>query len=124
MRSFHWLLSLLFLVLLVSCGRYQATDSWPPEDYTGPTPNELSEEILYTLKNEQDATPLIDQLAAYEPQDLAAALDTRNKKLAFWVNTYNAMVQYLLIRNPELYEDRGKFFSTESFTIAGHTISP
>lgn len=124
MRSFRWFFSLSILTLLVSCGRYQPTDGWPPQDFSGPSPNELSEEILKTLKNGQDATPMIDQLAAYEPQDLAAALDTRNKKLAFWVNTYNAMVQYLLTRNPELFEDSGKFFSTESFTVAGHTMSP
>lgn len=125
MRSFRWFLSLSLLVLLASsCGRHQPTEAWPPEDFSGPTPNELSEEILNTLKNEQDATALIDQLAAYEPQDLAAALNTRNKQLAFWVNTYNAMVQYLLTREPERFEDRGKFFSTKSFTVAGHTMSP
>lgn len=119
------LLPFLFLVLtLTSCGRYQATEAWPPADYDGPMPNALTEEILMTLKNGQDATALIDQLAAFEPTDLAAALNSRDKKLAFWVNTYNAMVQYLLTRNPELFENSGAFFSTESFTVAGHTMSP
>jgi len=118
------LLLCLFILSLTACGRYQATEGWPPPGFDGPTPNALSEELLYTLKMGQDASALVDQLAAYEPQDLVSALDTREKKLAFWVNTYNGMVQYLLTRNPELFENSGKFFSTESYTVAGHTMSP
>ena len=115
---------LICLLLLTACGRYQATENWPPADLAGPTPQELSEEILNTLKQGQDATALVEQLAAYDANDLAAALTTREEKLAFWVNTYNGMVQYLLTRNPELFEDTGKFFSTPAYTVAGHTMSP
>ena len=118
------LLVFFSLLFLSACGRYQASENWPPEDYSGVTPNALSEEILLTLKNGQDATALIDQLAAYEPANLAAALDTRAKQLAFWVNTYNAMVQYLLTRDPALFDNSSSFFSTPSFTVAGHTMSP
>lgn len=114
----------LCLLVLTACGRYQASEDWPPENFTELTPNELSEEILLTLKNNQDATALIDQLAAYNPEDLAAALDSREEQLAFWVNTYNLMVQYLLTRNPELFDNSSSFFSTPSFTVAGHTMSP
>lgn len=119
-----FLLALLFVVLLTSCGRYQASENWPPEDYEGPQPLALSAEILETLKAGQDATALVEQLAAFEPSELAAALDTRSEKLAFWVNTYNGMVQYLLTRNPELFEDSGAFFSTPSYTVAGQLMSP
>lgn len=113
-----------FLLLLVSCGRYQPSENYSSEGPDTPSPNRLSEEVLETLKHGQDPTALIDQLAAYEPQDLAAALNTRQKKLAFWVNTYNGMVQYLLTRNPELFDDSSAFFSTPSYTVAGHTFSP
>ncbi len=115
---------LIFSLLLTSCGRYQASEEWPPVNYSGPMPVALSQEILLTLKHGQDATGLVEQLAAYAPEDLAAALDTRNKQLAFWVNTYNAMVQYLLTRNPELYDNRDSFFGTRAFTVAGKTMSP
>ncbi|MEL7162953.1 MAG: DUF547 domain-containing protein [Bacteroidota bacterium] len=115
---------LLLVLVLTACGRYQPTEGWPPADFEGPTPNELSAEILETLRHEQDASALVEQLAAYDPGDLAAALDTRDKKLAFWVNTYNGMVQYLLTREPELFDDRGAFFSTKRFTVAGHEFSP
>jgi hypothetical protein len=118
------LLPLLAMLLLTSCGRYQAAENYPPPatDHVGP--NKLSQEILETIKEGQDATALVDQLAAYEPQDLAAALQSREEKLAFWVNTYNGMVQYLLTRNPELFDDRSSFFSKPSYTVAGHLFSP
>jgi|GEM_PF-316569 len=110
--------------LLTSCGRYQPSENYSPENSDQPTPNDLSAEILATIRKGQDATPLVDQLAAYEPRDLVAALNTREKKLAFWVNTYNGMVQYLLTRNPELFDNSSTFFSTPSYTVAGHTFSP
>ena len=119
-----FLLPVVFLVL-TACGRYQPSGSeYPPpgSDVTGPI--ELSQEILATLRRGQDASALVDQLAAFTPQDLAAALNTRDKKLAFWVNTYNGMVQYLLTRNPELFDDTSTFFKTRAFTVAGHTMSP
>jgi hypothetical protein len=124
MRTLSLLLFTGFFLVLSSCGRYQPAEDYPPADHDGPTPSKLSQQILRTLKNGQDATALVDQLAALEPQELAAALDTRNKKLAFWVNTYNAMVQYLLTRNPELFDDSSSFFSTPSFTVAGQLMSP
>jgi hypothetical protein len=124
MRILPLLLFSGILLVLSACGRYQPAENYPPADFTGPTPLKLSQEILETIKYGQDATPLVDQLAALEPQNLAAALDTRNKQLAFWVNTYNAMVQYLLTRNPELFDDSSSFFSTPSFTVAGQLMSP
>jgi hypothetical protein len=120
----HLLTAFIFTLLLSSCGRFQGSENWPSEDFEGPTPNELSEEILNTLRAGQDATALVGQLAAYDPNDLAGALDTRDKKLAFWVNTYNLMVQYLLTHNPELFENTGAFFGTKSFTVAGQFMSP
>ncbi|WP_173021589.1 DUF547 domain-containing protein [Lewinella sp. W8] len=122
MSRFSFLVLLSFL-LFVSCGRYQAAEDFSASDST-PDPNELSEEILRTIRAGQDATAMIDQLAAYEPSQLVAALQTREEKLAFWVNVYNGVVQHLLINDPSLYDDRSSFFSGDLFTVAGHTMSP
>jgi len=124
MKPIKTFLPLLLLLTLATCGRYKASDTFPPEGYTGPAPIQLSQEILSTLKAGQDATALVDQLAAFEPNDLAAALDSRSKQLSFWVNTYNGMVQFLLTRKPELFDDSSSFFSTPSYTVAGYTFSP
>jgi hypothetical protein len=120
----YFFIFLTTALLVTSCGRYQPAENYPPADFEGPTPNKLSEEILETIKNGQDATALVSQLGAIEPSDLLAALNSREKKEAFWINTYNGMVQYLLTRNPELFDNSSSFFSTPSFTVAGHLFSP
>ena len=112
---------LLSLSLLLACGSYQPTNDYSP---TATTPNELSEQLLQGLRAGEDVTNVVDELAALEPGNLAAALDSRTKKEAFWINIYNGMVQYLLTENPSLYDDRSSFFSTPSFTVSGQELSP
>ena len=107
------------LLLLTACGRYTAA----PADLE-PTPNEISAQFLEGLRDGRKVDDLIDRLASYDPGELAGALDTRERKLAFWVNVYNGMVQYLLTKDPTLYDDRGAFFSTPRFTVAGRELSP
>lgn len=115
------LLSLLAVLLLTTCARYEAAENYPADE---PTPNELSERFLERLKAGQEVSEQVDRLANLDPNQLAAALNTRPKKEAFWINVYNGMVQYLLTENPERYDDRGSFFSTPSFTVAGEELSP
>ncbi|MDX1349803.1 MAG: DUF547 domain-containing protein [Putridiphycobacter sp.] len=54
---------------------------------------------------------------------LAEALDTEDKKKAFWLNTYNGFVQQILLKNPELFENRGEFFTAKRINIAGILMS-
>ncbi len=110
----------LSLLFLTGCGTYQADASFDPDT----TPNELSQQFLESLKADRSVADIVDRLATYEPGNLAAALDSRNEKLAFWVNIYNGMVQYLLTEDPSLYENRSDFFKTPRFTVAGHELSP
>ncbi len=117
------LLPALLLLLLPSCGRYQPADDYVVADVET-TPNQLSQELLEGLRDQRDVSELVSGIAALDPGQLAAALDSREKKEAFWINTYNGMVQYLLTEDPQLYDDRSSFFSTPSFTVAGHTFSP
>ena len=113
-------LASLSILLLTACGTYRPSDSFRPDT----TPNEVSQQFLEGLRSERDVDNLVDRLATYAPADLAAALDTREEKLAFWVNVYNGMVQYLLTREPSLYDDRSDFFTTPRFTVAGTELSP
>ncbi|WP_116106105.1 DUF547 domain-containing protein [Lewinella sp. IMCC34191] len=115
----HRLLA-LSLLFLTACGTYQATGNPEP----GITPNELSQQFLEGLKAGRNVDDIVDRLATYDPGNLAAALDSREEKLAFWVNVYNGMVQYLLTQQPALYDNRGSFFKTPRFTVAGHELSP
>ena len=121
LRLYAPLLLFLLLLLLSSCSRYKPTDGTQALEAN---PNELSERLLSGLKEGRDVSAEVKQLAELDPGTLAAALDSRDKKLTFWINTYNGMVQYLLTKDPSLYDDRSTFFSTPSFTVAGHELSP
>ena len=117
------LLPLLFLLPLLGCSRYQPADDYVAMD-AEMTPNVLSQELLEGLRGGRDVNDLVQEIADLAPRQLAAALDTREKKEAFWINIYNGMVQYLLTEDPSLFDDRGAFFSTPRFTVAGQTLSP
>ena len=107
-------------LLLAACGTYRPSEAFTPEV----NPNEVSQRLLEGLRRGSEVDEWVDRLAAYAPADLAAALDTREKKLTFWINVYNGMVQYLLTENPGLYDDRSDFFTTPRFTVAGKALSP
>jgi len=83
----------------------------------------LSQDILYAVKTGDPADSLIKQLAGADENDLYAELDTEEKKLAFWLNIYNAFTQTGLQKNPEAYKKRNQFFSDKFFMIAGKKLS-
>ena len=85
--------------------------------------NELAESFLERIRNNEDTQDLQDVLANTSIAELDNALDTNDKRLAFWINIYNAYIQVILKKNPELYDDRGSFFKKEQITIAGETVS-
>ncbi|MDF9798201.1 hypothetical protein OKW21_003464 [Catalinimonas alkaloidigena] len=84
---------------------------------------ELSKQLVQRAKNQQDASPIIEQLANAPMQELKGELDSDAAKKAFFINVYNGFVQHILIKNPEKFEDRDKFFKSEQITIAGEALS-
>ncbi|WP_339665446.1 DUF547 domain-containing protein [Maribacter arcticus] len=85
--------------------------------------NELSESFLKRIIDKKDTQEIQDILANISIEELDNALDTNDKRLAFWINIYNAYIQVILQKNPELYNDRGSFFKLEQIKIAGETVS-
>ena len=102
----------LLLFLVFSFGRGQSTEL-----------NTLSERFLKKIKNGEDTKAIRQKLANIEFDVLANGLKTDEQKLAFWVNIYNAYIQVILARSPELYENRSTFFSKDQIRIAGNKIS-
>lgn len=92
---------------------------------TGPSINfnALSEAFLSKAKEGIATESIQIQLANTTVEALEKQLKTDQQKLAFWVNTYNAYIQVILRKNPELYNDRGAFFNDDRITIAGEFIS-
>lgn len=85
----------------------------------------LSIELLESVKN-NDASKrekVLKQIANISLDDLVSSLDTKQKKLAFWVNMYNAFVQIELIANPLLFENKKSFYKEQRHNIAGVKMS-
>ncbi|EMA46756.1 DUF547 domain-containing protein [Halococcus saccharolyticus] len=57
------------------------------------------------------------------PATLQDALATDDRRLAFWLNIYNAHVQLLLDAAPEQYQDRRRFFGAKVVAVADHDLS-
>ena len=84
---------------------------------------ELSSRLLQAVKEEQPATEYVQRLREADPDELAAALNTDDRRKTFWINVYNAFIILQLRENPALYEDRGAFFSADNIEVAGEKLS-
>ena len=84
---------------------------------------DISVEMVEKLKQGQSVSGLQQQLANADESRLLDALDSDDKKLAFWVNVYNANIIAMLSENPERYNNRGDFFGEQRITIAGKKLS-
>lgn len=84
---------------------------------------ELSKELLIAIKQDEPTSSWIDEYKHLDVEHLQKSLDTRQKKLAFWINTYNAFIQITLQKNPTLYQSRNKFFSEPRLMVAGIQMS-
>lgn len=85
--------------------------------------NKLSEEFLIKIKNNENTEDIQATFSNVSIETLVKALDTNDKKLAFWVNIYNAYIQVILQKNPDLYKDRSDFFKADQISFAGEMIS-
>ncbi|MEM9888243.1 MAG: DUF547 domain-containing protein [Bacteroidota bacterium] len=86
-------------------------------------PLDLAKQLLERVRDEEDYEKVQSDLANLDFDYLHESLDTDEKKLAFWINIYNANVQLLLSENSDLFEDRSAFFSEPRVTIAGLALS-
>lgn len=85
--------------------------------------NKVSEVFLNNIRDGKSTADIRTQLYNTTLQRLESSLDTDRKKLAFWINIYNAYIQEILSKNPEKYQDRSNFFKAEQIPIAGRMLS-
>jgi Protein of unknown function, DUF547 len=83
----------------------------------------LSQEIMYAARLGEQTDSLLQVIAALDEQNLQIALDTDEKKMAFWINMYNGFTQVLLKADSNLYKKRGEFFRKKAINIGGHFYS-
>ena len=85
--------------------------------------NTISENLLQAVIDNEATQQYQDVIANATISDLQRGLDTDTKKLAFWVNVYNAYIQIVLRPNPEMYEDKRGFFKIKQIPVAGMQLA-
>ncbi len=83
----------------------------------------LSQDFMYAAKLNEDVTVFIDQLKNLSFDELKKNINNDEEKKAFWINLYNGYVNSSLHKNPDLYKDRGEFFSAKNIMVAGKIFS-
>jgi len=82
--------------------------------------NKLSEELLLKVKMEEHTAAIRLELESLDPILLETSLSRDHKKMAFWINVYNAY--YQIIRKEENLSKSG-VYSKKLFSIAGELLS-
>lgn len=85
--------------------------------------SQTSQAFLQAIRDGEDYQAIQQKLATVDADSLAAELDSKAEKLAFWINVYNANIQTILSENPDLYQDRRSFFGEPRVTVAGKELS-
>ena len=122
-RKLLFLLLLSFSVSFSACANEKKTISNLTSTIQKIDLFQLSKNFYDAVKNGNSAKKYIDQLATISKETLEKQLTNDTRKKAFWLNIYNTYVQYLLKKNPDLYDNRSNFFKDERFTIAGEEMS-
>lgn len=82
-------------------------------------PVRFSQDFILAIKTEQSYDSNLDSLSKIDLKDLEKKLDSSAKKLAFWINTYNSLVQAKVRKDPKSFKDQKLFFNEKDVMI-GH----
>ena len=85
--------------------------------------NDVSEHLLQAVIDKEPTQQYQEIIANATIADFQKGLNTDTKKLAFWVNVYNAYIQIILRPNPEMYEDKRGFFKIKQIPVAGMQLA-
>lgn len=116
---FYLLLTLLFVVLSAnSCKENNNSTSSNVSNA-----NDFAEQFLYATRTDEDYSKYIDTLENIKIDSLKIQLDTDAKRLAFWIDIYNALVQVDGKEHSEDYQNRDVFFNELKNNIGGVEVS-
>jgi hypothetical protein len=87
------------------------------------TATEMAQQFLEAMRYGDPAKEHLRRLEMLTPEKLEKDLPNDDYKKAFWINLYNATVQYLLLEDSTRYENRDKFFQTRWIKVAGVDMS-
>lgn len=84
---------------------------------------ELGADFLKAVRRGDDVSQVKQRLAEIPWSSLADTLDTDSKRLAFWLNCYNAIVQDELTHHPKKYLEKNAFFSAKLLQLRDLSLS-
>ena len=88
------------------------------------TYSDLSMELIDAARYDKPHDALLEKLANVDEDILAKELKGDDMKKAFWMNVYNAHIQFFLKENPDLYKDKDAFFKKQkNIKVAGKMLS-
>ena len=83
-----------------------------------------SQKLIESIKfKETNTKEYLDIIANANEGELIKQLQTDDLKKTFFINLYNGFTNYSLKKNPSQYKNRGEFFKSEQFIIAGNKVS-
>ena len=83
----------------------------------------FSQDFLLAIKTEEPYKAYRDTLAIIDLDKLEEELSTTDKKLAFWINTYNSLVQAKIRDDINKFKDQDAFFKTKDQNIGHISLS-
>ncbi len=116
--TFLKLFSIISLITPILFGCNDENEFKNPKDI-----NVFSQEFLLKQKSGKKTEPFIDTLMHLDNTKLILDLNSDEKKIAFWVNCYNALVQNKLSKNTTSYKNKKEFFEGQSINIGGELMS-
>lgn len=116
--TFLKLFSIISLITFIFIGCNNENEFKNPKNLIS-----FSQEFLLQQKSGNETAAFIDTLENLDNTKLIASLNSDEKKIAFWLNCYNALVQYKLSKDSTLYKNKKAFFAGQSITIGGEKMS-
>jgi hypothetical protein len=85
---------------------------------------DVSKKLIESARSQDGkASEYIDLIAKADQNTLLSQLKDDDAKKAFFINVYNGFTNTSLRKNQDQYKNRGDFFKSEQFVIAGNKVS-
>ncbi len=122
---------LIICLLIIQCSASENpisddTTSFQNEQENVMYPKDIinfSQYFFSAVRYEDPFEPYMDTLSRIDVVQLEKDLNSHNKKLAFWINIYNSLVQVKIFKDEHSFKDQNKFFKTRDIIIGGTQIS-
>lgn len=84
---------------------------------------QFSQTFLLSVKSDEPFELYLDTLSRINLDSLESELNSREKKLTFWINTYNTLVQAKAREDSSSFKNRDRFFKKTDLMIGGQPLS-